>query len=92
MDPTARARADHQQDARLRGLVHEDVPGPGRAVDEIPLLHLPLLLLDDRGARAAQDEEALLRLLGVVQRRALARLDHGEVDADLLELAALGLE
>src|SRR6185503_19224341 len=91
-DPTARPRADHQQDARLRALVHEDVACPGRAVDEIPLLHMPLLLLDDRRARAAQDEEVLLRLLGVVERRAVARLDHGEVDADLLELAALGLE
>src|SRR6185503_3471718 len=91
-DPTACARADHQQDARLRALVHEDMACPGRAVDEIPLLHVPLLLLDDRRARAAQDEEVLLRLLGVVERRVVARLDHGEVDADLLELAALGLE
>src|SRR6187551_3699471 len=53
---------------------------------------MPLLLLDDRRARAAQHEEVLLRLLGVVERRAVARCDHGEVDADLLERGTLGLE
>ena len=61
-------------------------------MDEIPLLHGSLLVLHDRRARAAQDEEVLLCLLGVVERGVLARPDHREVDADLREAPVVGLE
>jgi hypothetical protein len=92
VDPAAHARADHQQHARLRALVHEDVARPGRAVDEVPLRHRPLLLFHDRGTRAAQDEEVLLRLLGVVERGIVAGPDHRHVNAYLCEPPVIRLE
>ena len=66
----------------------ERVRRPGRAVQEVPLAQRALLLLDDRDALAREHEEALLHALGVVQRRALARLEHVHVDAEVLEAAS----
>ena len=59
--------------------------GAGRAVQVVPLAQRPLLLLDHRDALPGEHEEALLRALGVVERRALARLQHVHVDPEVLE-------
>ncbi len=57
-----------------------------RTVDEVPLLQLPLLALDHEHALAGDDEEVLLRPLAVVHARRHTRVEHDELEAELLEL------
>jgi hypothetical protein len=61
-------------------------------VEEVPRPEQPLLAVDEQPALAGQDEERLLLRLGVVEAVRLARLQHAQVDAELLELGARVLE
>jgi hypothetical protein len=67
------------------------VASAGRAVDEVPGAERPFLLLDQQQALAGQDEEVLLARLRVVHARRLARLEHRERVADLVEVPRLEL-
>jgi hypothetical protein len=63
-------------------------------VEEVPLSQDPLLVFDERQTLAREDEEVLLRRLGVVQAAWTAGLEHGERDPEvrkalLLELGAV---
>src|SRR5512144_2199071 len=58
---------------------------PGGTVEEVPRLEASLLVLDEQPALAGQNEERLLIGLGVIDA-ALARLEDGHVDPELLEL------
>src|SRR5439155_14223226 len=80
------AACTHSEDERsaLAG-ADDDVRRSGRAVDEVPRLQLPHLVLDDQHALACEDEEILLRVLGVVSPEALPRLEHADVDPELRE-------
>src|SRR5690242_5438045 len=63
-----------------------------RAVDEVPLPQKALLSLGDQQALAAEDEEVLLVGFPVVHAHRPARPEDAEVDPDLREALALGLE
>jgi hypothetical protein len=54
-------------------------------VQEVALSHRALLVLDDRDAFSAQDQERLLRTLAVIHRRGLPGLEHANVDPKLRE-------
>jgi hypothetical protein len=54
-------------------------------VEVVPLLQRALLALDDQQALAAENEEALLRVLGVVEALRLAGLEHVQAQAELGE-------
>jgi hypothetical protein len=71
--PLARARADHEEHARLFARSDEDVSRPGRTVEEVPGSQPALFLLDDRDALAREDEEVLLARVGVVEAARLPR-------------------
>src|SRR4029453_11923131 len=61
VDRTVRSpRADHEDHARAIAGADRDVVRAGRAVQVVPLMHLPLFALDDHDALAGEDEEALL--------------------------------
>ena len=64
---------------------------PGGAVEEVPRLQVPLLLLDDEDALAREHEEVFLHVLRVVQPVGLAGLEDVGADCVLLE-PALGRE
>ena len=81
------AQAGHQDRARPVARADDDVVRSGRAVEEVPRLEAPLLVLDDQDAFAGEDEEVLLDVLGVVLPVRLAGLEH--VDADPVVLEAL---
>ena len=87
-----RPRADHQDRARPIAGPDEDVLRAGRAVDEVPLAHGPLLALDEQLALSEQHEEPLLLRLGVVEAVRLARHEHADVDPDLLEPRVAAVE
>ena len=55
-------------------------------MDEVPLLQAPLLAFDHQHALAGDDEEVLLRPLAVVHAGGHARVEHDELEAELLEL------
>ncbi len=55
------------------------------AVDEVPLAQRTLLPLDDQQRFAVDYEEVLLGRLSVVHRHRLARLEHEQAHAELLE-------
>jgi len=63
--------------------------GPRRAVEEVPRAQRPLLPLDDQQALAAEHEEVLLAVLGVVHGHRLARGKPVEVDAHLGKVRVL---
>src|SRR5439155_17115248 len=84
------ARADHQQHARALPGADEAVAGAGRAVQEVPSSDPPLLAIDAGDALALEDEEVLLRRVGVVETARFARLEDRELDPELAE--ALRLE
>src|SRR5207342_2805462 len=79
------AHADHQDRARPVAGADDDVVGPGRAVEEVPGLEVPFLILDDQQALAREHEEVLLHALGVVAAVRLARLEDVDADPVLLE-------
>src|SRR5581483_2982289 len=87
-----RAGAGHQDRARPVPGADEDVLGPRRAVQVVPLPQAALLALDDRDALAGQDEEPLLVGLRVVAPVRLPRLDYVDVHAVLPEPGIVGLE
>ena len=60
-------------------------------MDEIPGTQQPLLAFDQQQALAAENEEVFLRTFAVVQAVRLTRLQHVQVDPELLE-AGLALE
>ena len=74
--------AGHEEDARAVAGADEDVLGPVRAVEEIPGTERPLLTLDQQEALAVEDEEALLRLLPVVEPVRLSGLEDTEPHAE----------
>src|SRR5206468_3247931 len=74
------AATDHHDHARPVTGSDEDVPGPRRAVDEVPGAKAALLLLDDEHALAGDDEEVLLPFLAVVHAVALSR--HEDLNAE----------
>ena len=78
--------ADHDDRARAVARPDEDVVRHRRAVDEVPLLQVPLLALDHEHALAGDDEEVLLHTLAVVHAGRHARVEHDELEAELLEL------
>ena len=80
-----RVCADHQDRARPVASPHEGMLRPGGTVEEVPGAEASLLALDEQPALAGQNEERLLIGLGVIHA-ALARLEHGDVDPELLEL------
>src|SRR5690242_7277417 len=63
----------------------EDVLGPRRAVDEVPLLQGAFLAFDQNQALAAEDEEVLLRVLRVVHAVRLPRVEDLDVDPEVAE-------
>src|SRR5919201_2813832 len=79
------ARAGHEDHARPLSGADEDVLGAGWAVDEVPSPERTLLSLDQEQALAGEDEEVLLARLGVVEPARLARLEHGQREADARE-------
>jgi hypothetical protein len=85
-------RTGHQDHAWPVACAHEDVLRPGGTVEEVPRPEEPLLTLDEQPALPGQHEERLLLRLGVVEAGRLARLQDGEVDAELPELELLALE
>src|SRR5207247_2298982 len=76
---------DHQDRARAGAGSDEDMARVRWTVHEVPCPQRPLLLLDEQEALAVEDEEVLLRRLGVVEAVRLARLEHADVHPDLLE-------
>ena len=86
------ARPDHQDRARPVTGTDEDVIDVRRHVHEVPGLQRTLLAVDEQRALAGQHEEVLLEVLPVVEAVRLARLEHADVDSELLELAVLALE
>ena len=82
------AQAGHEDRARLVPGADEDVVRPGRAVEEVPRLQAPLLVLDDEDALAREDEEVFLDVLRVVLPVRLAR--GKDVDADPVVLESVG--
>jgi hypothetical protein len=81
----------HQDHARPVARAHKDVLRPGGRVEEVPRPEPSLLALDEQRGLPRQNEEGLL-----VIDAALARLQDGEVDSELIELdlrvAVLALE
>src|SRR5881275_862952 len=65
--PIFRPPTDHEDHARPVAGAHEDVLGPGRAVEEVPRPQEPLLPFDEQPALARQNEEILLLRLSVVE-------------------------
>src|SRR5512141_3067412 len=78
-----------EDERRPRPGAHDDVLGPRRAEDEVPLAKGTLLTLGDQDALAVEHEECLLAGLPVVHRHRLARGQDVEVDAELFEAGAL---
>ena len=66
--------------------------GVRRAVDEIPLLQVPLLALDQREALTEEDEEIFLVRLPVVAAARLTRLEDGDRVAELGERDLVALD
>src|SRR5215468_3746098 len=84
-------RADGQDYGRRVSRADDDVLRPGRTVEEVPCLQLPLFTLDDQEALAGQHEEVLLRVLAVIEAHRLPRRQDVQVDPQPRE-AALALE
>ena len=58
-------------------------------MDEVPLTQQPLLALDSCNALALQHKEILFGRVRVVKAARLARIEHGEFDAEVLEAPRL---
>src|SRR5262245_26829579 len=82
---TAAARAHSQDDRGLAAGADDDVLRPGRAVEEVPGLQLPLLALDDQQTLAGQYEEVLLGILAVIQAHRRPGPEHVQVDPEARE-------
>ena len=65
--------------------------GIGRAVEVVPLLHVPLLTSDEQDALSREDEEALLVRLTVIHAGRLAGPEDSDVEAELRETSSLTL-
>jgi hypothetical protein len=78
--------------ARAVTRADEAVLGVGRAVHEVPRLHLPLFALDHRQALAREHEEILLVRLAVVPPTRLAGLEDGDRVAEVRERRLVALE
>ena len=63
----------------------------GRAVEVVPLLHVPLLASDEQDALSREDEEALLVRLTVIHAGRLAGPEDSDVEAELRETSSLTL-
>src|SRR5207244_12832810 len=59
---------------------------------EVPRLELSLAPLDQQDALAGEDEEILLIRLAVIPPARLARLEHGECEADVRKGRVVALE
>src|SRR3954469_4499828 len=81
-----RARAVHEDRAGPVAGADGDVARAGRRVQVVPLLHPPLLALDDRDALARQDEEALEVVLLVVVARRVAGPEDVHADPEAVGL------
>src|SRR6266511_798112 len=79
------AGADHEDRARPVSRPHEDVVDPGRHVDEVPRLQLPFLPFPEQQALSGEKEEVLLQVLPVVEAVRFPRLEHADVDPELVE-------
>src|SRR6476659_4706044 len=77
------ARADQQHGTGAVAGPYEDVLGPGRAVEKVPLAPRPLLATNDRDALSGQDEKVLLHRFGVVAAIRLTGLHDLDVDASV---------
>src|SRR6185437_8139281 len=80
------AGTDREEHARAITAADEDVLRAGREVHEVPGLDRPLLTFDQQQALAAQDQEVLLPVLGVVVAVRLPRPQNLDVDAVVLEV------
>ena len=60
-------------------------------MDEVPSAQRPFLFLHDEHARTGEDEEVLLRRLGMEHPRGLAGLEHREGEAGVGEHLRLGV-
>src|SRR5262249_36299425 len=81
----AYVRANHQDHTRLVASSHEGMLRPGSRMEEVPGSEFSLLTLDEQPALTGENEERFLIRLGVVHA-ALARLQDGQIDPELLEL------
>jgi hypothetical protein len=61
----------------------QDVRRPGRRVDEVAFAQLVLLVLDDQQRRAAEHQEQLVGVLGVVPRADLTRREDPQAEPEL---------
>jgi hypothetical protein len=61
-------------------------------VDEVPGAQRPLLAFDEQQALPGEHEEVLRDGLGVVEPARVAGVEHAQVDPELVERLALGLE
>src|SRR5215510_11834942 len=85
--------AAHEDDARFVSDGEKGVGAAGWAMDEVPRPQAVLLAFDDGDAHAGENEKVFLVVeLAMVLRTALARLEHGQVVADLLEPTSVALE
>lgn len=85
-------RAGHDEDAAGRAGRDDRVRRAGRKVDVVPAPQRPLEPLHQQHRLPLDDERALLVVLGVVHRRALAGLEHAQVKAKRGEPRGLALE
>ena len=85
-------RPEHEDRARPLTGADQHVRGAGGAVEVVPLLERPLLVLDDQQALAREHEEALLRVLGVIERVRVTGPEDADPDADVRERMVARLE
>lgn len=89
--PLPRARAYHEDHARLRACSHKGVFGTRRAVHEVPGSESPFLAFHQQQAFARKDEEVFLVRFRVVEPARLSRLEHRERDPDIAESVSFEL-
>jgi hypothetical protein len=74
--------AGADEDGGLGPGADQDVLGPRRAVDEVPLPQRPLLAFDQRRCLSGQQEEHLVQLVAVVERHVLAGREDVDAEAE----------
>ena len=84
----AGSTANHQDRAWLTAGTNENMPGPFRAVDEIPFPQKALLTFDKKFALALDNQKILLVVLTVVMAVRLAWRNYVDIDSVLLESPA----